>query len=396
MLFFPITASQPREICHFFKRAIYIKEYLANGRNTPYFGSGFKSLNYFFGLKMLIREKTEEREAKILSPYACKSAESKGRIRKVEECSIRTAFQRDRDRIVYCKAFRRLKYKTQVFLAPTQDHYRTRLTHTLEVSEIGRVLARGLGLNEDLVEAIALGHDLGHTPFGHAGESVLNRLVPGGFSHYQQSLRVVDVLENEGMGLNLSHEVRDGIAKHSKGYGEVIPSDGRSMPETAEGCVVRFADIIAYLSHDLDDAIRSGVITRDDIPARCTEVLGNSHSRRNMTMIEGVINGTSVKDGRLVFGVEEVVGDSMQILRQFLFHNVYRSDQVHAEFVKASKILEELFVYLREHRDFLESEMGGFAASISPDRRVCDFIASMTDRYAQHMYHKIFLPKKFA
>jgi len=345
---------------------------------------------------MLIREKIEQREARTLSPFACRSADTRGRIRPVDECPIRTAFQRDRDRIVYSKAFRRLKYKTQVFLAPTQDHYRTRLTHTLEVSEIGRALARGLGLNEDLVEAIALGHDLGHTPFGHAGESVLNRLVPGGFSHYQQSLRVVDVLENDGMGLNLCHEVRDGIAKHSKGYGEVIPSDRRSMPETAEGCVVRFADIIAYLSHDLDDAIRSGIITSGDIPAECSRVLGATHSRRNMTMIEGVIDGTVVRDGFLELGVVEEVGDSMQVLRKFLFHNVYRSEQVHAEFVKASKILEELYVYLRGHRDVLEREIGGFAASISIDRRVCDFIASMTDRYAQHMYHKIFLPKKFA
>ena len=345
---------------------------------------------------MLIREKTEQREARSLSPFACRSAESRGRIRPVEACPIRTAFQRDRDRIVYSKAFRRLKYKTQVFLAPTRDHYRTRLTHTLEVSEIGRVLARGLGLNEDLVEAIALGHDLGHTPFGHAGESVLNSLMPGGFSHYQQSLRVVDVLENNGMGLNLTHEVRDGIAKHSKGYGEVIPSDPHSMPETAEGCVVRYADIIAYLSHDLDDAIRSGIISMDDVPAECTRILGTTHSRRNMTMIEGVIDGTEVRDGKLCLAVVPEVGESMQTLRQFLFHHVYRSEQVHAEFVKASKILEELYVYLRSHRDVLEREMGGFAASISIDRRVCDFIASMTDRFAQRMYHKIFLPRKFA
>ena len=345
---------------------------------------------------MLIRERLEQNERNSLSEYACLSADSKGRIREEDHCSLRTAFQRDRDRIVYAKAFRRLKYKTQVFLAPSGDHYRTRLTHTLEVSEIARTLARGLALNEDLVEAIALGHDLGHTPFGHAGETVLKELAPGGFHHYQQSLRVVDVLENEGMGLNLSYEVRDGIAKHSKGYGEVIPQNSHDMPGTAEGCVVRYADIIAYLSHDLDDAIRSGIISRRDIPATCIEVLGASHSHRNLTMIQGVISGTAPKDGCLVFGVDPEIGESMQVLRTFLFHNVYRSEQVHAEFVKASKILKELFGYYLENKDLFEKQINGFAASTSHGRRVCDYIASMTDRYAMNLYQQIFLPKNFA
>jgi dGTPase len=342
---------------------------------------------------MLIREKIEDAERKILSPFACLSSESKGRIVDEPQCSIRTVFQRDRDRIVYSKAFRRLKYKTQVFLAPSGDHYRTRLTHTLEVSEIGRVLARGLSLNEDLVEAIALGHDLGHTPFGHAGETVLNELAPGGFSHYKQSLRVVDVLENEGAGLNLSYEVRDGIAKHSKGYGEVIPSGSHDLPGTAEGCVVRYADIIAYLSHDLDDAIRSGIIGEKDIPARCQEVLGTSHSRRNMTMVEGVIFGTHPAGDKLVFGVAPGIGETMQELRQFLFDNVYRSPKVHSEFVKASKMLRELFVYFLENQQAFESEIHDFAASVSPGRRVSDYLASMTDRFAQDMYQRILLPK---
>ncbi len=344
---------------------------------------------------MLIREKIEVEEKRMLSPYACFSAESKGRIRQEEACPIRTAFQRDRDRIVYSKAFRRLKFKTQVFLAPTDDHYRTRLTHTLEVSQIGRVLARSLGLNEDLVEAIAMGHDLGHTPFGHAGETVLDQLTPGGFSHYQQSLRVVDVLENDGYGLNLSHEVRDGIAKHSKGYGEVIPTNSHNMPATAEGCVVRYADIIAYLSHDLDDAVRSGIISAHDIPVRCSEVLGDTHSRRNMAMIQGVIAGTSFSNGKPEFGVDPEVGESMQILRKFLFDNVYRSEQVHAEFLKASKILTELFGYYDNNFKYLVCEMGAFANSTSKTRRICDFIASMTDRYAQDSYQKMFLPKKY-
>lgn len=345
---------------------------------------------------MLIREKIEDGERKILSPYACLSSESKGRIREEPLCSLRTCFQQDRDRIVYSKAFRRLKYKTQVFLAPSGDHYRTRLTHTLEVSEIGRVLARCLGLNEDLAEAIALGHDLGHTPFGHAGETVLNSLAPGGFSHYKQSLRVVDVLENKGLGLNLSHEVRDGIAKHSKGYGEVIPSNSADMPGTAEGCVVRYADIIAYLSHDLDDAIRSGIIRRQDIPPTCVEILGATHSKRNIGMIEGVIDGTSPDGDHLVFGVTPEVGAAMQELREFLFHNVYRSPRVHAEFIKASKILRELFAYFMEDEQALDQEMNGFAASTSHGRRVSDFLASMTDRYAQNMYQRILLPKSLA
>nr|MBF0222919.1 deoxyguanosinetriphosphate triphosphohydrolase [Desulfobulbaceae bacterium] len=343
---------------------------------------------------MLIREKIEAAERKILSRHACLSSESRGRIRDEPPCSIRTVFQRDRDRIVYSKAFRRLKYKTQVFLAPSGDHYRTRLTHTLEVSEIGRVLARGLGLNEDLVEAIALGHDLGHTPFGHAGETVLNELTPGGFSHYKQSLRVVDVLENDGCGLNLSYEVRDGIAKHSKGYGEVIPSNSHDMPETAEGCVVRYADIIAYLSHDLDDAIRSGIIGESDIPPNCQEVLGKTHSKRNITMIGGVISGTRAGGKKLVFGVSPAIGDTMQELRKFLFHNVYRSDKVHAEFVKASKMLRELFLYFLEDKGALEREANGFAASASHGRRVSDYLASMTDRFAQEMYQRILLPKR--
>jgi dGTPase len=342
---------------------------------------------------MTLRTDFEENQKAMLSPYACLSSETKGRIRPEEECSIRTPFQRDRNRIVYCKAFRRLKHKTQVFLAPMGDHYRTRLTHTLEVSEIARTLARALRLNEDLVEAIALGHDLGHTPFGHAGETVLDELVPGGFSHYRQSLRVVDVLENEGNGLNLTYEVRDGLAKHSKGYGEVIPNQGKNMPETAEGCVVRYADIIAYLSHDLDDAIRSGVISKKDIPARCTKMLGDTHAKKIMTMIHGVLGATKPQGDRLVFGIDPVIGEVMQELRNFQYHKVYRSPQVHNEFIKASKILREIFCYCMENRAFLEQRMGKFALSASLERRVGDFIASMTDRYAIMLYREIFEPR---
>ncbi len=345
---------------------------------------------------MSIRQTIEEREREYLSPFACLSSESRGRAIQEEQCPIRADFQRDRDRIVYSKAFRRLKHKTQVFLAPMGDHCRTRLTHTLEVSEIARTIARSLRLNEDLVEAIALGHDLGHTPFGHAGETVLNELTPGGFSHYRQSLRVVDVLENDGLGLNLTYEVRDGIVKHSKGYGEVLLAASRDMPNTAEGCVVRYADIIAYLNHDLDDAMRSGVICKEDIPLECKDVLGHRHSQRIFTMIQGVISMTRPLNDELVFGLDERIGHAMQLLRNFLYHNVYRSPQVHDEFVKASKLLRDLYCYFLEHKDFLEREMGSFAESMSLERRVCDFIASMTDRYAQNMCQQIFWPRSIA
>lgn len=312
---------------------------------------------------------------------------------KEELCKLRTVFHRDRNRIVYCKAFRRLKYKTQVFLAPSDDHYRTRLTHTLEVSEIARTLCRALFLNEDLAEAIALGHDLGHTPFGHAGETVLNDLMSTGFSHYRQSLRVVDVLENDGAGLNLTFEVRDGIVKHSKGYGDVLPTDSKDMPATSEGSVVRYADIIAYLAHDLDDSIRSGVICETDIPEECQQVLGRSHSKRVVTMIEGVLAGTAPKDKQLIFGVEKRIGDAMHEMRQFLYHNVYRAEQVHNEFIKASKILRELFGYFMENTSELEQKIGDFAESTSHERRVGDYLASMTDRYALALYQRIFEPR---
>ncbi|MFO7760967.1 MAG: deoxyguanosinetriphosphate triphosphohydrolase [Thermodesulfobacteriota bacterium] len=346
--------------------------------------------------ELSVREEIEKRERLHLSPYACLSAETRGRNKLIEPCPIRSEFQRDRDRIVYSKAFRRLKHKTQVFLSPIGDHCRTRLTHTLEVSEIARTLARALSLNEDLVEAISLGHDLGHTPFGHAGETVLNQLFPGGFSHNYQSLRVVETLENNGMGLNLTFEVRDGILKHSKGYGEVIPNNSHDLPVTAEGCLVRYADIIAYLSHDLDDAIRSSVIRESDVPAICQDVLGRKHSRRTEVMIQGVLSGTRPGGKGLIFGVEDKVGKVMQELRQFLYYNVYRSSRVHSEFVKASKILRELYLYLLENPEVFKQEIGSFAESISLERRVCDFIASMTDRYAQNMYQRFFWPESLA
>lgn len=344
-----------------------------------------------------IREETEAWEKEYLSPWACLSSKSRGRAVKETPCPIRTSFQRDRDRIVYCNAFRRLKHKTQVFLSPLGDHYRTRLTHTLEVSEIARTIARALRLNEDLAEAIALGHDLGHTPFGHGGEVVLKEIYSEDFAHAEQSVRVIDVLENRGRGLNLTFEVRNGISQHSKGYGAVVPDEINEMPVTVEGRVVRFADIMAYLNHDLDDATRSGVIRRKDVPKECVEVLGRSHSERVRTMINDLVTSTHIKDGEMHLAMSQPVSEGMAALRQFLYDNVYRSEQVHKEFVKAKKILSELYYYLLENQEVLDKElkkmeMGSFPESTSRERKVCDFVASITDRYALNLYEETFFP----
>jgi dGTPase len=344
-----------------------------------------------------IREETEAWEGEYLSPFACLSRESRGRATYEKPCPIRTEYQRDRDRIVYSNAFRRLKHKTQVFLSPLGDHYRTRLTHTLEVSEIARTIARALRLNEDLTEAIALGHDLGHTPFGHGGEVVLKEIYSEEFSHREQSIRVVDVLEKHGRGLNLTFEVRDGILKHSKGYGAVLPEESNELPVTVEGRVVRFADIIAYLNHDLDDAIRSGVIRLKQVPIECAEVLGRSHSKRIRTMISDLVTSTRVEDGCMRLALSGSVSEAMALLRQFLYDNVYRSEQVHREFVKAKKILSELYYYLLENQEVFEKElrkmeMGRFPEGTTRERKVCDFAASITDRYALNLYEEIFFP----
>ncbi len=349
---------------------------------------------------LTVRDELELREEQILSPYACLSRNTRGRRYKATPCFIRTAFQRDRDRIVYCKAFRRLKHKTQVFLSPMGDHYRTRLTHTLEVAEIARTIARALRLNEDLTEAIALGHDLGHTPFGHAGETVLNEIVPGGFSHCRQSLRVVDVLENGGRGLNLTYEVRDGILKHSKGFGNIIPKEPGESAQTVEGRIVRIADVIAYLSHDLDDAIRSGVIKQSLVPGEVTKVLGDTHSSRISSMIKDVIGATRVTQGGIELDISPEMLKTMLDLRAFLYDNVYRAPQVHGEFEKARKILFELYEYflnnkdafLRERKRLFEEERAIEDGRTPYERHVCDFIAGMTDRYAQNLYNKIFMP----
>lgn len=370
-------------------------------RNQPGKKSSKKSLNTLdlaTADKHSIRISFQKREKTFLSKYASLSIESKGRIVKEEPCSIRTPYQLDRDRIVYSNAFRRLKYKTQVFLSPLGDHFRTRLTHTLEVSEIARNLARAMRMNEDLAEAIALGHDLGHTPFGHGGETVLNDIYSSGFSHSDQSLRVVDVLDNNGEGLNLSQEVRDGILKHSKGFGKIIPSTPGESASTIEGQIVRIADIIAYLNHDLDDALRGGVITFDDVPEICKKKLGLTHSERAKIMMQTVIFNSKSENNTFKLKIGDDILEAMIILRKFLYENVYRSDAVHKEFIKAKKILIELFNYFVNNKDQLQKEltkmeMAPWEPSFnSLDRSVCDLIASMTDRYALEIYERVFLP----
>lgn len=351
-----------------------------------------------------IRQEIEEREKKYLSPHACLSVNTRGRLHnEVERCDLRTVFQRDRDRVIHSKTFRRLKHKTQVFLAPAGDHYRTRLTHVLEVAQIARTIAVCLRLNEYLAEAIALAHDLGHTPFGHAGEFSLNSLHPGGFKHNLQSLRVVDVLENQGRGLNLTWEVRNGIVKHSKGYGEILPADTAELPDTLEGQVVRVADIMAYVNHDMDDALRATMISESDLPRHLRKVVGDSSSGRIDSMVRDLVTETlSRDDGALHFS--ELMIETITELRMFLYNNVYRNYRVHNEFVKAQKIIRELYDFFLEHEipDINGSclESGDFVKRAEQTdrvhRRVCDFIAGMTDRFALDLYTHIFMPKPWS
>ncbi len=346
---------------------------------------------------MSLRTEYEKAEKQFICSSGCLSVESKGRVKPENSCEIRTEFQKDKDRIVFSNSFRRLKHKTQVFLSPMGDHYRTRLTHTLEVSQIARTIARSLRLNEDLTEAIALAHDLGHPPFGHSGETALKEIYSTNFSHRKQSIRVVDILEKNGEGLNLTYEVRDGILKHSKGFGKIIPDDPEKLPVTFEGRVVRIADIMAYLNHDLDDAIRSKVITRDQVPKSCINILGNTHSQRVSSMIKDIVAYSMGADNNFQINISDKMYTAMSDLRSFLYDNVYRSDQVHKEFVKARKLLSELFVYFLKNKDRLEAELLIMElptnnSNIKTKRVVCDFIASLTDRYALKLYEDIFFP----
>jgi len=340
---------------------------------------------------MNIRNKLEQKEETVLSPFAQKSSKTKGRSEEEVECDIRPAFQHDRDRIIHSKSFRRLKHKTQVFLSPTGDHYRTRLTHTLEVSQIARTIARALFLNEDLVEAIALGHDLGHTPFGHAGEDVLNEIHEGGFRHYEQSLRVVDLLEREGKGLNLTFEVRDGILKHSKGKGEIISRSETDKPATKEAEIVRASDIIAYINHDIDDAIRGNVITEEDLPGDSRRFLGNTTSDRIDSMVRGVIAET-LKQDDLNVNLGEELEHHIVKLRKFLYDMVYDNKIVHDDFRKCSRIIKDIYFYLLDNPDEFLAETGRGDYYDEPAACVCDFIAGMSDRYAFNLFGKIFLP----
>ena len=329
---------------------------------------------------MTLREQLQEREEAALSPLACRSSQSRGRARPEEECAVRTPFQRDTDRIVYSKAFRRLKHKTQVFLQPEGDHYRTRMTHTLEVSRIARTMARALFLNEDLTEAIALGHDLGHTPFGHAGERLLNEMMPGGFAHYKQSLRVVERLEKGGEGLNLTWEVRNGIVCHTKG----------TPAATLEGQLVRLADHIAYINHDIEDAMRGGVIYPMDIPLDISRILGFTHSERINTLVADAIRASQGQDE---IRQSPEVGEAMLALKDFMFASVYTNPMAKGEEGKAQDMLRQLFDYYRKHPDQLPDDFQSIRAEEGVDRAVCDYIAGMTDPFAVETYKEIFIPK---
>ena len=333
---------------------------------------------------MNIREELGAREEAILSPFASLSSQSRGRVRPEPQCDIRPVFQRDRDRILHCKSFRRLKQKTQVFLLPKGDHYRTRLTHTLEVSQNARTIAKALRLNEDLVEAIALGHDLGHTPFGHAGERALAQVCPEGFRHNEQSVRVVEILEKQGRGLNLTWEVVDGIRNHQ--------SSG--TPHTLEGQIVQLSDKIAYINHDIDDAIRGGILTEADLPRAYTDVLGHTTRMRLNTMIHDVVTH-SMDQPRII--MSERVREATMGLRRFLFENVYQNPVAKGEETKAIGMIQNLYAYYLDHMDQIPRQYLDMAreGKATKERVVCDYIAGMTDSYAVKKFQEYFIPESW-
>jgi dGTPase len=338
-----------------------------------------------------IRKALEERERETLAPQATKSADSRGRLKPEPEDDVRPAFQHDRDRIIHSKAFRRLKHKTQVFFSPAGDHYRTRLTHTLEVSQIARTIAKVLRVHEELTEAIALGHDLGHTPFGHTGERVLDRLMPGGFNHYEQSLRIVDVLENDCRGLNLTWEVRDGIARHSKGKdGSPVGVEPSKRASTLEGQIMRVADLIAYVNHDIDDAVRAGMLSAPDLPQGPVGTLGATSSARIARMVKDVVTETQ-RAGLSEIRMSEPVLEATLAMRSFLFEAVYENSSATAEFKKAAGILGGLWEKVRERPDeFLDRRI---VEAEGLDAAARDFLAGMTDRFAVQLYEQLFIPK---
>ena len=326
----------------------------------------------------IIRLKTLENEKRTISPYGMLCSNTKGREREEDECEIRTAYQRDRDRIIHCNAFRRLKHKTQVFLSPGSDHYRTRLTHTLEVSQIARTIAVGLQINEDLTEAIALGHDLGHTPFGHAGERALNAVYPEGFKHFEQSLRVVDRIEAQGKGLNLTYEVRDGILCHTRG----------KEADTLEGRIVKLADRIAYITHDIDDAIRGEVITERNLPVDCIRILGDTKSKRINTLVL-----SAIRNSKETVCLDSDVQEALDILHQFMFDRVYTNPVCKSEETKAISMIQALYEFFVKNPNELPGEYMSIAFREGTERAVCDYIAGMTDVYALETYSKYFVPK---
>ena len=336
---------------------------------------------------MKIREELERLEFLNLHPRAAKAAESSGRKREESKCELRTDYQRDRDRIIHSKSFRRLKHKTQVFLSPAGDHYRTRLTHTLEVMQIAKTIGKALRLNEDLIEAIALGHDLGHTPFGHAGESILSDILEKPFRHYEHSVVVVEKIEREGRGLNLTKEVLDGILKHSKGKGPIFEKN--KLASTLEGQVVRVADIIAYVNHDIDDAVRAKIIREDDIPDKILKNLGVTHGERIHNAVKDVVIETKKKDYEKIVMSAEML-DLIENLRDFLFTKVYHCDIIKKEFDKAYKVLFDLYNYFYENFE----EVPEVFKNVAENKKVAIvyFIAGMTDRYALDMYKKIYIP----
>lgn len=325
----------------------------------------------------LPREYTEESEHKMLSPFACFADETKGRRRGEEKCPLRTDFQRDRDRIIHCNAFSRLKQKTQVFLNPTGDHYRTRLTHTLEVSQIARTISRALRLNEDLTEAIALGHDLGHTPFGHAGEAVLNEISPNGFKHYRQSVRVVDYIEKDGEGLNLTHEVRDGILKHTD-----------EVAETKEGYIVRCADVIAFINHDIEDAIRAGIIRQCELPKNAVKVLGETKSQRITALVTSL-----VRNGAENIKYDPEIEAAEDELKEFMFRNVYKNPKCKSEEAKAKVMIEKLYRYFLDNPEKLPDDYLALADKFDKPTAVCDYVAGMTDKYCTDLFLNLYVPK---
>jgi dGTPase len=330
---------------------------------------------------MTIREKTEELELQVFSPYAAFSRRSRGRDVPEEQCDIRTVYQRDRDRILHSKSFRRLKQKTQVFMIPEGDHYRTRLTHTLEVAQLSRTIAKALRLNEDLVDAIALGHDLGHTPFGHAGERALDEVCPGGFAHYEQSVRVVELLEKKGKGLNLTWEVRDGIRNHRTS----------GNPQTLEGQIVRYCDKIAYINHDIDDAERAGILSENAIPEECRRIIGDSTRQRLNTLIHDVVENS---EGQSRIMMSDRMESSMKYLRAFMFQHVYRNPAARKEEEKAAHMIQELYHYYNKYPERMPDEYQYLMREKGEkqERVVCDYIAGMTDSYSIQKYKELFIP----